>query len=98
MAASAPGSLALAVFVGLLVDVFVALAAFAALAVFVGLLVDMFVASVVFVALAVFVASAVFAALATFAALAVFVELLGVSHGAQKYFLDASKGVNADPA
>jgi hypothetical protein len=53
MAASAPGSLALAVLVTLLVDVF--------------------------------------------AALAVFVETLGFSHGAQKYFRDASKGANADP-
>jgi hypothetical protein len=65
MAASAPGSLALAVLVTLLVDVFAALAAFEAMA--------------------------------RFVALAVFVETLGFSHGAQKYFRDASKGANADP-
>ena len=59
MAASAPGSLGLVAFVGLLVDVFVALVALVALA--------------------------------------VFVVTLGFSHGAQKYFLDASKGANADP-
>jgi hypothetical protein len=39
----------------------------------------------------------VFAALAAFEAMAVFVETLGFSHGAQKYFRDASKGANADP-
>jgi uncharacterized protein (DUF697 family) len=71
MAASAPGSLALAVLVTLLVDVFAALAAF--------------------------VASVELVALAAFAASAVFVETLSFSHGAQKYFRDASKGANADP-
>jgi hypothetical protein len=71
MAASAPGSLALAVLVTLLVDVFAALA--------------------------VLVALAAFEAMARFVALAVFVETLGFSHGAQKYFRDASKGANADP-
>ena len=71
MAASAPGSLALAVLVTLLVDVFVALG--------------------------VLVALTVFEAMATFVALAVFVDTLGFSHGAQKYFRDASKGANADP-
>ena len=39
----------------------------------------------------------VFAALAAFVASAVFVETLSFSHGAQKYFRDASKGANADP-
>ena len=77
MAASALGSLALAVLVTLLVDVFVALG--------------------VLVALAVFEAMATFAALSVFAASAVFVDTLGFSHGAQKYFRDASKGANADP-
>jgi hypothetical protein len=77
MAASAPGSLALAVLVTLLVDVFAALARF--------------------VALAAFVASVELVALAAFAASAVFVETLSFSHGAQKYFRDASKGANADP-
>jgi hypothetical protein len=71
MAASAPGSLALAVLVTLLVDVFAALA--------------------------VLVALAAFEAMDRFVALAVFVETLGFSHGAQKYFRDASKGANADP-
>ena len=71
MAASAAGSLALAVLVTLLVDVFAALA--------------------------VLVALAAFEAMARFVALAVFVETLGFSHGAQKYFRDASKGANADP-
>jgi hypothetical protein len=71
MAASAPRSLALAVLVTLLVDVFAALA--------------------------VLVALAAFEAMARFVALAVFVETLGFSHGAQKYFRDASKGANADP-
>ena len=71
MAASALGSLALAVLVTLLVDVFVALG--------------------------VLVALTVFEAMATFVALAVFVDTLGFSHGAQKYFRDASKGANADP-
>jgi len=83
MATSAPGSLALVAFLGLLVDVF------ADLATFEGLARPM--------ASAVFVVSSVFAALATFVAMAVFVETLGFSHGAQKYFLDASKGANADP-
>ena len=39
----------------------------------------------------------VFADLATYVAMAVFVETLSFSHGAQKYFRDASKGANADP-
>ena len=83
MAASAPGSLALAVLVRLLVDVFAALAVLVALA--------------AFETSAVFEAMATFAALSVFVALAVFVETLGFSHGAQKYFRDASKGANADP-
>ena len=95
MAASAPGSLALTVLVTLLVDVF------AASAVYVELVRPVasveLVALAVLVALAGFVASAVFEAMATFAASAVFVDTLGFSHGAQKYFRDASKGANADP-
>jgi hypothetical protein len=39
----------------------------------------------------------VFVALGVLVALAVFVDTLGFSHGAQKYFRDASKGANADP-